>query len=89
MAMAPHVSPTIDSLLADPLIQSVMRADRVDPRALRTMLTRVAANRPEPRLDLEGVRFRFGGQARPRAAEATPLPSAPTWMGDGDGCCRC
>jgi hypothetical protein len=89
MAMAPHVSPTIDSLLADPLIQSVMRADRVDPRALKTMLTRVAANHREPRLDLEGARIRFGGQARARAEDATPLPPAPIWIGDGGGCCRC
>jgi hypothetical protein len=89
MAMPPQVSPTIDSLLADPLIQSVMRADRVDPLALRTMLTRVAANRREPRLDLDGARIRFGGQPRPRAGEATPLPPAPAWLGDGDACCRC
>ena len=37
---------TIDDLLGDSLIQAVMRADRVDPQALRTLLagaaTRVA-----------------------------------------------
>jgi hypothetical protein len=53
------------------------------------MLTRVAANRREPRLDLDGARIRFGGQPRPRAGEATPLPPAPAWLGDGDACCRC
>jgi hypothetical protein len=30
--------PTLSTLLADPLIRTVMRADRVDPAALETML---------------------------------------------------
>jgi hypothetical protein len=34
--------PTIYDLLDDPLTQLVMRADRVDPRALRRMLGSVA-----------------------------------------------
>ena len=44
-------SPTIDELLGDSLVQAVMRADNVEPQALRMVLTdaanRVAAARPE------------------------------------------
>jgi hypothetical protein len=44
-------SPTIDELLRDLLVQAVMRADNVEPQALRIMLTdaanRVAAARLE------------------------------------------
>jgi hypothetical protein len=47
--MSPRHAPTIDELLADGLIQAVMRADQVDPGALRTLLggvaTRIAARR--------------------------------------------
>jgi hypothetical protein len=53
--MPPLHAPTIDELLADGLIQAVMRADQVDPHALRTLLggvaDRVAARRdgaPQP-----------------------------------------
>ena len=82
-------SPTIDGLLADPMIQSAMRADRVDPGALKMMLTRVAASRRAPKLDLEGARFRFGAEPRPTPSQATRLLPAPTWMSDGESCCRC
>ena len=45
--------PTIDELLGDSLVQTVMRADNVEPRALRTLLAdtavRVAASRIEQR----------------------------------------
>ena len=54
-------SPTLDGLLADPLIQALMRADRVDAGALRRELTLVAddlAMRPLPRVQL-------GAPARP------------------------
>ena len=87
--MTMQFSPTIDLLLSDPLIQMTMRADHVDPNALKTMLTRVAASRRDPRIDLEGARFRFGAEPRPRPGEATPLLPAPAWMGDGESCCRC
>ena len=44
-------SPTIDELLGDALVQAVMRADKVEPQALRTVLTeaakRLCANRVE------------------------------------------
>jgi hypothetical protein len=36
--MAYQSAQTIDNLLADPLIQTVMRADRVEPQALRSLL---------------------------------------------------
>jgi hypothetical protein len=36
--MAYRNAPTIDDLLADPLIQRVMRADRVEPQALKSLL---------------------------------------------------
>ena len=42
--------PTIDDLLADSLVQTVMRADHVEPQALKTLLNGVAnriATRPE------------------------------------------
>ena len=46
-------SPIIDELLGDSLVQAVMRADNVEPQALRTLLAdtavRVAAARVEQR----------------------------------------
>ena len=53
--MLPHHGPTIDELLRDSLVQAVMRADKVEPQALRLLLgnaaSRVAASRlqQEPR----------------------------------------
>jgi len=40
--------PTIHELLDDPLTQAVMRADRVDPLALRRILERVALEVQDP-----------------------------------------
>jgi hypothetical protein len=40
--MAHQNAPTIDDLLADPLIQKVMYADHVEPQALRSLLTGMA-----------------------------------------------
>ena len=52
-----HHSPTIDEPLEDSLVQAVMRADGVQPQALRATLTaaanRVAAKRPERGAGLE------------------------------------
>jgi hypothetical protein len=47
-------TPTVDELLGDSLVQAVMRADNVEPQALRTLLEgvagRIAAGREtEPR----------------------------------------
>lgn len=53
---APH--PLIDDLLRDPMIIAVMRADRVDPIELRTMLYTLAdeldeaTDRPVPQFAL-------------------------------------
>ena len=35
--------PTIDDLLTDSLVQTVMRADHVEPQALKTLLNGVAS----------------------------------------------
>jgi len=35
-------SPTIDELLGDTLVQTVMRADKVEPQSLRTLLANAA-----------------------------------------------
>jgi len=40
--MSLHHSPTIDELLGDSLVQTVMRADNVEPEALRTLLANAA-----------------------------------------------
>jgi len=40
--MAHQNAPTIDDLLADPLIQRVMSADHVEPQALRSLLAGTA-----------------------------------------------
>ena len=47
--MPPHPCPTVDELLGDSLIQAVMRADNVEPQALRALLVGAAgrnATRP-------------------------------------------
>ena len=38
----PRPNPAIESLLADPMVQSVMRADCVEPTELRALLSGVA-----------------------------------------------
>lgn len=48
--MSLSYNPTIDDLLADSLIQTVMRADHVEPQALETLL--------------HGVASRIGGRER-------------------------
>ena len=56
--MAYRNAQTIDDLLADPLIQKVMRADHVEPQALRSLLD---WNRPpHRRLAARGHRCRSG-----------------------------
>ena len=47
--MAYRSAETIDDLLADSLIQKVMRADRVEPQALRTLLDGTARRIAESR----------------------------------------
>ncbi len=41
--------PTIDELLGDSLVQAVMRADNVEPQALRTSLADTAVRLANPR----------------------------------------
>ncbi len=48
--MAHPNAPTIDTLLADSLIQKVMRADGVEPQALKSMLHGTARRIAERRL---------------------------------------
>ena len=43
--MSPHQNPALETLLSDPLIQKVMRADRVEPKSLRSLIHRVASAR--------------------------------------------
>lgn len=59
---------TLDALLADPVTQAVMKADHVDPAALRTMLRSVvldaaggAVQNGNTRKQLARTRFNRGG----------------------------
>jgi hypothetical protein len=47
--MAYRSAQTVDDLLADPLIQKVMLADRVEPQALKTLLDGTARRIAESR----------------------------------------
>jgi len=47
--MSLNHGPTIHELLADSLIQTVMRADQVEPQALRVLLHVAASRISEPR----------------------------------------
>jgi hypothetical protein len=57
--MSLNHGPTIDELLADSLIQTVMRADQVEPQALKALLngaaSRIAATRRERAAERSGV----------------------------------
>jgi hypothetical protein len=84
---------TVDDLLGDSLIQAVMCADHVEPDALKVMLTgvgaKVAADRKEQKLALEGARVRFAGEVSPRQEAPTLLLAPPARMGDRETCfCR-
>jgi len=37
--------PTLDEILSDPIVEAVMQADAVDPKALRALLDKVAQAR--------------------------------------------
>ena len=73
-----HSPQTVDDLLGDSLIQAVMRADRVEPRALKVMLTgvgaKVAARNQDPKLVLDGARVRFAGEIQPSKPATLLLP---------------
>jgi hypothetical protein len=67
--MSPYSTPSLDELLADPLIRAVMRADRVDAAALRRELARVAGpvarRRRDRALELGVAGARSGTEPRP------------------------
>ena len=62
----------IDELLADPIIQMVMKADHVEPQALKGLVARAAVRRPA-----RGARLQPGERAPARAgaAGASPEPA--------------
>jgi hypothetical protein len=70
---------TVDELLADGLVQSVMRADHVEPGELKTMLNGVAARIAHGRQnERKGLRF-FAAprlERRPDAGGANALTRA-------------
>jgi hypothetical protein len=67
-------NPHIDELLADPIIQMVMKADRVEPQALKGLIARAAASRPGRALAFNPQSVRLPGQARP-ALRLEPTPA--------------
>ena len=66
--MSISCAPTLDDLLADPLVQALMSADRVDAAGLRREMTQTATRIARP-LDLAGARVRFGTDARKAGRE--------------------
>jgi len=88
--MSLSYSPTIDDLLADSLIQTVMRADHVEPQELQTLLHGVAnriggrerALQRPPAVFVSsaitaGRRPRVGMQCRPPAGRGASVTWAP------------
>lgn len=77
-------APHIDDLLADPIIQMVMKADHVEPQDVRSLVTRAAARRPARALAFHPENVRFSGQTRP------PLRlSPPSGYRGGETCLCC
>ena len=82
--MAHQNSPTIDHLLADPLIQKVMRADRVEPLALRSLLDETARRIADAR---RGAAVQVGQDLGRRGAFRGPLLlMRPPARGSGGEC---
>ena len=75
--------PHIDELLADPIIQMVMKADHVEPQALKGLIARVASRRPARALAFNPENVRFAGQTRP------PLRLSPPSAYKGGEICLC
>ena len=89
--MSLHHNSTIDELLADPLIQTVMRADQVEPQALKALLngaaSRITATRRERAAERSGVVFvRSPSERRGREPDAPPAARRATRVRGGD--CR-
>jgi hypothetical protein len=82
--MAYRSAQTVDDLLADSLIQKVMRADRVEPQALRTLLDgtarRIAESRRAAAVQVKQDLGRRGLFRRPL------LLMRPTARATGGGC---
>ena len=72
----PQQNPALESLLSDPLIQKVMRADRVEPKTVRSLVYRVAMARGLHDRD-EDIQPSFLG---------TPLASGPLTHIPGGAC---
>ena len=86
-------SPTIDELLGDLLVQAVMRADNVEPQALRNLLTDAAfriAARPVERRSQSGPSAMPPIDTRPayRGANA-PMRVRPAALADPCGSAFC
>jgi hypothetical protein len=68
---------TIDALLADSLIQTLMRADQVEPQALRALLngaaSRITATRRARAAERSGVVFVRSKSERGRREPDAPL----------------
>ena len=80
----------VDDLLADLLIQTVMRADQVEPQALRALLNgaagRIAAGRCERAAKRSGVVFvRSSSERRGRGPDA-PLAARRAPRVGGEDC---
>ncbi len=67
--------PDLDTLLSDPLIRSVMKADRVDPERLRSKLVRIGTEIVQRRLGRQ--RERLGDCVQARFAAERKAPAAP------------
>ena len=76
--------PHIDELLADPIIQMVMKADHVEPEALKRLVARASARRPARALAFNPENVRFAGQTRP-----TLRLSPPAAYKTGEACLCC
>jgi hypothetical protein len=78
-AMSLSHGPTLDDLLADPLIQTVMRADHVEPQALRALMSGAAGRIAAGRASQGAGRFaRSDGDRRAASRGANrPLAARP------------
>jgi hypothetical protein len=86
-------SPTIDDLMADSMIQAVMRADHVEPQALKSLLNgaalRVGAGRRRRALTVF-VRSAIERRKTPRGADARPAAGRTARVASEDcGSARC
>src|SRR5260370_42056322 len=71
--MTRRQGPTIDNLLADSLIRAVMRADHVEPEALKSLMDGAAARIAAGRETGRGVMFVKSAFGRPGAFEARSI----------------